>query len=222
MADIPLDVSRTGYTGDLGYELWAPVDRALELWDDLMAAGRAYALRPAGIWALDVARIEAGLIMLDVDYTGALHATTPEQRWSPFELGLGRFVDLAKPVAFTGRSALLRERDAGGPARRLVGLELDWLDLERLYARAGLTPALSAHAWRAQVPVFAGGRQIGTATSGTWSPSLKKLMALATVDARFEVSGTPVSLDWTVEGRPGRLLGRVAPLPFLDPPHRRA
>ncbi|MFN8619461.1 MAG: aminomethyltransferase family protein [Chloroflexota bacterium] len=129
IAGVQVDVSRTGYTGDLGYELWVDAASALPLWDALMASGAAYALRPAGIWALDVARLEAGLIMLDVDYTAATHAATRDQRWSPYELGLGRFVELDKPVAFTGRSALLRERDAGGPPRRLVGLVLDEDDL---------------------------------------------------------------------------------------------
>lgn len=219
---LEIDVSRTGYTGDLGYELWVAADRAVELWDALMETGRAYALRPAGIWALDVARIEAGLIMLDVDYTAATHASTPAQAYSPSELGLGRLVDLAKATPFTGRAALVRERDAGGPPRRLVGLELDWEDLERLTARQGLTPSLSPSAWRAQIPVFAGGRQIGRATSGTWSPTLKKLIALASVEAAFEPAGTPVQMEWTVEGIRGRIRGTVAPLPFYDPPYKRS
>jgi len=222
IGDVPVDVSRTGYTGDLGYELWVAADRALALWDALTDAGRAYALRPAGIWALDVARIEAGLIMLDVDYHAATHASTPEQAYSPSELGLGRLVDLVKATPFTGRAALVRERDAGGPARRLVGLELDWEDLERLTARHGLTPALSPAAWRSQVPVFAAGRQIGRATSGTWSPVLKKLIALASVEAAYEPAGTPIQMEWTVEGVRDRIRGTVAPMPFYDPPHKRS
>lgn len=219
---IPVDASRTGYTGDLGYELWVAADRAVELWDALTEAGRAYALRPAGIWALDVARIEAGLIMLDVDYSSSTHASIPDQAYSPSELGLGRFVDLAKATPFVGRSALVRERDAGGPARRLVGLELDWEDLERLTARHGLTPSLSPSAWRSQIPVFAAGRQIGKATSGTWSPVRKSLIALASVEAAYEPAGTPIQMEWTVEGVRGRIGGIVAPLPFYDPPHKRS
>ncbi len=222
IGDLAVDVSRTGYTGDLGYELWVAADHALALWDALMDAGRAYALRPAGIWALDVARVEAGLIMLDVDYHAATHAATPEQASSPSELGLGRLVDLAKATRFTGRGALLRERDAGGPARRLVGLELDWEDLERLTARHGLTPSLSPSAWRDQIPVSASGRQVGKATSGTWSPILKRLIALASVEAAYEPAGTPLQMEWTVEGVRGRIRGIVVPLPFYDPPHKRA
>ena len=134
---------------------------------------------------------------------------------------LGRLVDLEKATPFTGRAALLRERDAGGPARRLVGLDLDWEDLERLTARQDLTPALSATAWRSQIPVFAGTRQVGTATSGTWSPTLKKLIALATVETAHEPVGTPLAMEWTVEGHRGRIGATVTPLPFYDPPHKR-
>ena len=123
---LEVDVSRTGYTGDLGYELWVARDAAIPLWDALVEAGRAVALRPAGILALDVARVEAGLIMAEVDYTSAWHAQSASQAWSPFELGLGRLVDLDKAVPFVGQAALRREHERGGPPRRLVGLDLDW------------------------------------------------------------------------------------------------
>jgi aminomethyltransferase len=219
---LDIDVSRTGYTGDLGYELWADADRAVELWDAVMEAGRAYAIRPAGMLALDVVRIEAGLILLEVDYTSAAHALIPEQSYSPFEIGLGRLVDLAKAAPFVGRSALQREVDAGGPARRLVGLELDWGDLERLYAAQELSPTLSPAAWRQQVPVYAGGRQVGRATSGAWSPGLKRNLALASVEARFEPVGSQLEMEWTVEGRRRHVRAAVAPMPFYDPPQKRS
>ncbi len=219
---LPIDVSRTGYTGDLGYELWVEAARATELWDALFEVGRAYALRPAGMLALDVVRIEAGLILLEVDYTSAAHALIPEQSYSPYELGLGRLVDLHKQTPFVGRAALRREAAAGGPPRRLVGLELEWEDLERLYRTQDLTPALSAAAWRQQVPVYHADRQIGRATSGTWSPGLKRNIALASVEARHEALGTRLQMEWTVEGRRGRVEAQVVPLPFFDPPHKRA
>lgn len=219
---IELDVSRTGYTGDLGYELWCRTEDGLALWDALTETGRGWGIRPAGILALDVVRIEAGLLMLDVDYGAASHAAIPGQAWSPYELGLGRFVALDKPVPFTGRRALVRERDAGGPPRRLVGLAIDWRDLERAYAVHDLTPSLAPAAWRSRVPVHADGRQVGIATSGTWSPLLKQAIALATVEAAFERPGTPLRLDWTIEGRRDTVAAVVAPLPFYDPPHRRA
>jgi len=222
IAGVEVDVSRTGYTGDLGYELWADAADATRLWDALMEAGAAFAIRPAGMLALDVTRLEAGLILLEVDYTSARHALIPEQSYSPYEIGLGRLVHLDKAADFVGRSALRREIDSGGPARRLVGLDLDWDDLEALHASHGLSPVLSPAAWRELVPLYAAGRQVGRATSGTWSPILKKNIALASVDAAYEAHGSRLQLEWTVEGRRGRVAATVVPLPFFDPPRKRA
>jgi aminomethyltransferase len=221
IGDIDIDVSRTGYTGDLGYELWLDAARAEDLWDALMETGRGYALRPAGMLALDVVRVEAGLILLEVDYTSSMHALIPEQSYSPGEIGLGRLVALDKAVPFVGQAALRREAAAGGPPRRLVGLTLDWVDLERLYAAQDLTPTLSAAAWRQQIPVYAAGRQVGRATSGTWSPGLKQNIAIASVEARYEPVGTTLEMEWTVEGRRGRVGATVVALPFYDPPQKR-
>src|SRR5512143_1509017 len=151
---VAIDVSRTGYTGDLGYELWIPIKGAVAVWDAVMAAGKAYGIRPAGMVALDVVRLEAGLILLEVDYTSARHAMNPEQHYSPFEIGLGRLVSFDKGD-FVGRLALEREQRAGGPARRLVGLQLHWYDIEGLYDAQGLPPAISPSVDRSPVPVFA-------------------------------------------------------------------
>ncbi len=221
IGDLEIDVSRTGYTGDLGYELWTDAARASELWDALMEAGRGYALRPAGMLALDVVRVEAGLILLEVDYTSSMHALIPEQSYSPGEIGLGRLVALDKETRFVGQAALRREAAAGGPPRRLVGLTLDWVDLERLYAAQDLTPALPSAAWRQQIPVYSGGRQVGRATSGTWSAGLKQNIAIASVEARYEPVGTTLEMEWTVEGRRGSVRATVVPLPFYDPPQKR-
>lgn len=221
IADIDIDVSRTGYTGDLGYELWFDAARATDLWDALTHVGAGYALRPAGMLALDVCRVEAGLILLEVDYTSSRHALIPEQSFSPYEIGLGRLVTLDKATPFVGQAPLRREVARGGPARRLVGLELDWVDLERLHAEQGLSPSISSAAWRSQVPVYAAGRQVGKATSGTWSPYLKKNVALATLETAYEPAGTSVTMEWTVEGRRGQVGARVVPLPFFDPPRKR-
>src|SRR5262245_182869 len=218
---IPVDVSRTGYTGDLGYELWIPAEHAVAVWDAVVAAGDAYGIRPAGMVALDVVRLEAGLILIEVDYTSARHALNPEQNYSPFEIGLGRLVSFDKGD-FVGRLALEREQRAGGPGRRLVGLQLDWYDIEALYTAQDLPPAISPTVDRSPVPVFAGGRQVGKATSHGWSPILKQAIALASVPPRYESVGTSLEAEWTVEGRCGRVEATVVDLPFLDLDRKRA
>jgi glycine cleavage system T protein (aminomethyltransferase) len=218
---IAVDVSRTGYTGDLGYELWIPAENAEAVWDALFAAGKAYAIRPAGMLALDVTRLEAGLILLEVDYTSARHAMNPEQNYSPYEIGLGRLVSFDK-ADYVGRRALQAEDAAGGPGRRLVGLILDWYDIERLYDEQGLPPAISPTVDRSHVPVFADGRQVGKATSHGWSPILKQAIALASVPPRYERVGTRLQVEWTVEGRRGRVNATVVELPFLDLERKRS
>ena len=215
IGEIAIDVSRTGYTGDLGYELWMAAGDAVAVWDAVMAAGKAHGIRPAGMVALDVVRLEAGLILLEVDYTSARHAMNPAQNYSPFEIGLGRLVSFDKGD-FVGRLALERETRAGGPARRLVGLQLDWYDIEGLYDAQGLPPAISPTVDRSPVPVFAGGRQVGRATSHGWSPILKQAIALASVGPQYESIGSTLAVEWSVEGRRGRVGATVVSLPFLD------
>ncbi len=221
IAGVEVDVTRTGYTGDLGYELWVPAAGALAVWDAVFEAGAAYGVRPVGVRALDVARVEAGLVLIEVDYTSARRALSPEQEYSPYEIGLGRFVDLSKGE-FVGRRALLAERAAGGPPRRLVGLELAWSGIEAAFARHGLPPTVAPVVNRNPTPVYAGARQVGRATSTTWSPTLKRMVALASVDRRYEPTGTRLAVEWTVEGEPHRVPAVVVPLPFLDLPRRRA
>jgi aminomethyltransferase len=218
---IDLYVTRTGYTGDLGYELWVDADSAVPLWDELIHVGRAFGVRPAGMLALDVARLEAGLILLEVDYTSSRHALIPDQSYSPFEIGLGRLVKLDKPAEFVGMRALQREQAAGGPPRRLVGLTVDWTGIEAMHAAQGLPPVVPAAAWRTAVPVYSPVRQVGRATSGTWSPTLKRNIALASVEAAAATPGTRLEIEWTVEARRGRAAATVVELPFLDLPRKR-
>ncbi len=222
IGDVAIDVSRTGYTGDLGYELWLPAAQAALVWERLTAVGRSYAIRPAGMLALDMTRLEAGLILIEVDYTSARHALVPSQSYSPFEIGLGRLVNFKKDADFVGRAALEAETASGGAPRRLVGLSIDYPAIESLYAAQDLPIAVAATTWREQRPVYADGRQIGRATSGMWSPTLKQHIALASVDAASEAPGTPLELEWTVEGVRGRATATVVPLPFFDPPRKRA
>jgi aminomethyltransferase len=218
---IAIDVSRTGYTGDLGYELWVAADQAVALWNALWAAGQDHAIRPAGMLALDVVRLEAGLILLEVDYTSARHAMNPDQNYSPGEIGLDRLVTFDK-ADFVGRLALERERRAGGPPRRLVGLQLDWYGIEGLFSAQGLPPAISPIVDRSPRPVLLGGRQVGRVTSLGWSPILKQAIGLASVPASLEPLGSKVDVEWTVEGRRGRVAATVVALPFLDLERKRA
>ena len=213
-----VDVSRTGYTGDLGYEVWVESANAVDVWDSFIRAGRAYGARPAGMLALDIARIEAGLILIEVDFDSVRRALIPEQSFSPFELGiLGRFVDFEKRTNFVGRRALEREQERGGLLRRLVGLQLEWEPLEELYRSRGLTPAVDPMPSRVPVPLYARGRQIGKATSTTWSPILKNVIALASVDAGHSGLGTQIEVEWTVEARRARVPATVVELPFFNP-----
>ena len=213
-------ISRTGYTGDLGFEIWLHAGDALPVWDALIGAGAAYGMQPAGMLALDVARIEAGLMLSEVDYVPARKALLTSQMSSPFELDLGWTVSLDK-AHFVGRRALAEEARRG-PDWRFVGLEVAWDALERLYAEVGLAPRLPATAWRASVPLYAGGDQVGYATSGGWSPLLKQYCALAHLRSRWAAPGTPVEMEVTVEHRRKRAAARVVRKPFFDPERKRA
>ncbi|HSL22922.1 MAG TPA: aminomethyltransferase family protein [Vicinamibacterales bacterium] len=218
IAGVPVDISRTGYTGDLGYEIWVEHDAALKVWDALVQAGRAYEIRPAGMLALDVARIEAGLLLIDIDFFSCRKAVIPVQMYTPFEMGLDRLVALDKQP-FVGQAALAAER-ARGPARRIVGLELNWSEVETIYERAGLPPAVPATASRVAVPVTSRGRQVGKATSTTWSPVLKKMLALATVEAAHAAEGARVEIEVTVEAVRHHVGATVVKTPFYSPPQK--
>jgi aminomethyltransferase len=218
--EIPVSISRTGYTGDLGYEIWVDAGRALPLWDALIEGGAPYGMTPAGVWALDIARIEAGLIMLDVDYYSAHHALIEQRKSSPFEINLGWAVSATKGP-FNGRSRLAAERRRG-PAWGFVGLEIDWESFERLFAAHHLPPQISTVPWRVSVPVYAGREQVGYATSGCWSPILKKPLALAHLTRPHCARGTPVDIEVTVEHRRVRAKAVVRELPFFDPERKKA
>ena len=217
---IPVTISRTGYTGDLGYELWVDADSGIPLWDALIHAGTSHGITPAGIWALDIARIEAGLIMLDVDYVSSHHALIPDQKSSPLEINLAWTVSRDKGP-YNGRRAL-RGEQARESAWAFVGIDVAWTSLEALYAARGLPPQLPSLAWRGSAPLYRGGRQVGYATSGCWSPLLKKYIALAHVQAPHFADGTSVELELTVEHRRQRASATVCKLPFFDPERKRA
>jgi aminomethyltransferase len=217
---VPVDISRTGYTGDLGFEIWMPWKDAVTVWDALNSKGKAFDIHPAGMIALDIARIEAGLILIEVDYTSSKKALIDAQRFTPAEIGLGKLVDLKKEN-FVGREALAREAKKG-PERALVGLEINWNEVEALYDKMGMAPQVPSMASRVAVPVYRGGRVIGKATSTTWSPTLKKMIALACVHRESSALGTTLHMEMTVEAVRHTVSAKIVPMPFFNPQRKMA
>jgi aminomethyltransferase len=215
-----LVLTRTGYTGDLGYELWVANEHAVELWDALLEAGAPHGLMPMGLDALDVARVEAGFLLGGVDYTSARRAHIERQKSTPYELGFDWMVELEREP-FVGQAALTRAR-AEGPSRRFVGLEIDWEDFERIYERYQLAPHVETGTSRDGVPLYRGGRQVGYATSRSWSPLLKKYLALATLDADLAAPDNELEIEVTCEYERHRARARVKKLPFFDPERKKA
>ena len=213
---IPVTISRTGYTGDLGYEIWMDASDALTVWDALMAAGHDYGITPVGILAMDMARVEAGLFMIEVDYTSTSHAWIEAQKSSPYELGLGWTVNLDKPGYFVGRPALEREKREGS-AWKMVGLEVEWNGMERLFKEVGLPPQIPGMAARGSLPVLVGGVQVGYVSTSTWSPLLKKYIALAHLQKPYYEVGTDVRMEVTVEHHRQHAPAKVVKLPFYEP-----
>jgi aminomethyltransferase len=220
IAGVPVDVSRTGYTGDLGFEIWMPWRDAVKVWDELNSKGKAFDIHPAGMIALDIARIEAGLILIEVDYTSSKKALIDAQKFSPAEIGLGKLVDLKKET-FVGREALVHEAKKGAD-RALVGLEINWNEVESLYDKVGMAPQVPSMASRTAVPVYRGGRVVGKATSTTWSPTLKKMIALACVDRQNSAAETTLNMEITVEAVRYTVSAKIVPLPFFNPPRKMA
>jgi aminomethyltransferase len=220
IAGVPVDISRTGYTGDLGFEIWMPWKDATKVWDALTAKGKAFDIHAAGMIALDIARIEAGLILIEVDYISSKKALIDAQKYSPAEIGLGKLVDLKKET-FVGRDALAAEAKKGA-ARALVGLEINWNEVEALYDKLKMAPQVPSMASRVAVPVYRGARHVGKATSTTWSPTLKKMIALACVDKEQSKIGTTLNVEMTVEAVRHTVSAKVVPLPFFNPPRKMA
>ena len=220
IAGVPVEVSRTGYTGDLGYEIWMASENGVKVWDVLMNEGHAFDIHAAGMLALDVARVEAGLLLIDVDFNSSKKALVEEQMYSPYEMGLGRLVNLDKS-RFVGQAALIAEQKRGH-ARDIVGLEIDWPQVESIYEDVGLPPAVSPIASRVAVPIYKEGVQIGKATTSTWSPTLKKMIALATLRREYTRPGTRVQFEITVEAVRHQVRATVVKTPFFNPKRKTA
>jgi aminomethyltransferase len=214
--EIPVTISRTGYTGDLGFEIWMDARDALRVWDTLMEEGHDFGILPAGILAMDMARVEAGLFMIEVDYTSTRNAWIQGQKSSPFELGLDWTVSLEKKGYYVGRRALEREKREGS-IWKLMGLEIEWNGMERLFADVGLPPQIPGMAMRASMPVFFGNVQVGYASTSTWSPLLKKYIALAHLQRPYYEVGTNLRMEVTVEHHRQHAPAQVVKLPFYEP-----
>ena len=218
--DCPVSISRTGYTGDLGYEIWIDPKDALTVWDILLEKGKSYGITPTGLHALDISRIEAGLILLDVDYISSRHAIIESRKSSPYELGLGWAVKMNKKN-FIGKKALEKEL-ARGPEWEFIGIEIEWDQLERLYREAGLAPGLPSTAWRTSTPLYYNNQQVGYATSGAWSPILKKYIALGHLKSNFAMNGTILDFEVKIEHFRKLTKAKVVKTPFFDPKRKRS
>jgi len=218
--DIPVSISRTGYTGDLGYEIWMDPNDALAVWDLLIEKGKPFGITPTGLNALDISRIEAGLILLDVDYVSSRHAIIESRKSSPYEVGLGWAVKMKKKD-FIGKKALEAEL-ARGPEWNFVGIEIQWYELEQHYRKAGLAPGLPCTAWRTSTPLYRGNEQIGYATSGAWSPILKRYIALAHVKSEYASEGSELMFELKIEHFRKLTPAKVVKTPFFDPERKRS
>jgi aminomethyltransferase len=220
LGEVPVEISRTGYTGDLGYEIWVDPNFGVKLWDTLFETGEAYRLIPFGDYALEMARIEAGLLLVDVDYYSSKKVVYEFEKSSPLELGLGWAVKLKKEY-FIGQKALLQEY-ARGSVWKTVGLEVDLNSLEAIYAGFGMPLYLPYEAWNEAIPVYSDGQRIGKATSGMWSPMLKKYIAIARIKPQFSKAGTLVDLEVTIDAHRKQAEATVVKMPFFDPPRKKS
>jgi aminomethyltransferase len=223
LGGVPAVISRTGYTGDLGYEIFVETPKAEPLWDALAEKGGAYKMQPTGMVALDMVRIEAGLLLVEVDFQSAVTTIFEVQKSSPLELGLDWMVNLEKDY-FIGQEALRREK-ARGAAWAMVGLQVDVVELEKIYSQFAMPLHVPYSSWNTAVPMYADDEQrqhIGKATSGTWSPILKKYIAIARVKPQYAQLGTRIYIEETVEAQRFAVPATVVKMPFFDPPRKKA
>jgi aminomethyltransferase len=225
IASAPVTVSRTGYTGDLGYEITVESDQALGVLDAVLAAGQGHGMRPFGEEALMMLRIEAGLPLVDVEFHNSRLVFTDHDRVTPKELGMGWMLrgiqDETRP--FVGRDANLRELREGTSRWAAVGLVVDWQDWDRLHRAAGLPPPKSEHPLPYESMLYDGqGQQIGYATAFLYSPVLQRHIGLARVRPHLAEPGTEMQLEITVNHHNTRVLARTARTPLFNPERKMA
>jgi aminomethyltransferase len=215
LAGIPITLSRTGFTGDMGYELWVEPDKAVALWDAIFEVGQDYRIRPFGDYALDIARIEAGLLLAKVDFNSSTKVMYEHEKSTPLELGLSWAVKLGKDY-FVGQKALIKDKKVG-LKWNTVGLEVDLKSLESIYAKYGMPLSLPYRSWGEAVPVYSQGKLIGKATSGTWSPMLKKYIAIARIKPQYAKLGNQIEMEVTVDAERHNAKAKIVKMPFFNP-----
>jgi len=217
-------VSRTGYTGDLGYEVAVPSDHALEVLDALLAAGDGHGIRPFGEEALMMLRIEAGLPLIDVDFHNSRLVFTDHDRVTPQELGMGWMLrGIDDDRAFVGRDAIRRELADGTSRWATVGLVVDWEDWNRLYREAGLLPEKNEQplGWESML-YDATGNHIGYATAFMYSPVLQRHIGMARVLPAHSATGSELHLETTINHHNTTVLARTARMPLYNPERKTA
>ncbi len=222
---VPVTVSRTGYTGDLGYEIWMAAEDAVAVWDTVVEGSRGRGVVPFGLTALSMARIEAGLLLLDVDFQSSRFAWTDAHRSTPLELGLGwMFKDLAtNDRAFLGREAIAREIADRTSRWKLTGLVLDWREYDRHFDAAGLIPPKDHTPIEDEYYIYDDDlKQLGYATSLMYSPILQRHIALARVPLTLTAPGSRVKLELAVSHRYEYFDAHVTRLPLYNPDRRTA
>jgi len=225
IADANVIISRTGFSGDLGYELMIPADDALRVLDAILEVGRGHGLRPYGDEALGMTRIEAGLPLIGVEFNSSRYAWTSHDKFTPDELGLGWLLkgisDDSRP--FIGRDAILRERAEGTSRWRTIGIEVDWQDYFDLFESRGI-PAVPDEIpvpWESML-YNAGGKRIGYATSFMYSPVLQRHIGIARVKPKYADPGTEIYIEQTVNHEYINIRATVTTLPFYNPERKTA
>ncbi|HJR91205.1 MAG TPA: aminomethyltransferase family protein [Acidimicrobiia bacterium] len=222
LADASVIVSRTGFTGDLGYEIWVPADDALAVWDAVMEAGAGHGIAPFGQIALSMARIEAGLLLIDIDFQSSRFAWTEAQKSTPVELGLGwMFKDLERP--FIGRDAIRRELDEGTSRYKFTGLVVDWEDWDAKHGAAGLIPPKDHTPVEEDMMIYDdAGARAGWSSSFMYSPMLQRHIALARVRPDLATPGGSVNLEVTIDHQYQTIAAHVTRLPLFNPERKTA
>jgi len=223
IADTAVTVSRTGFTGDLGYELWVPAAGALDVWDAVFEAGAAHGIAPFGQVALLMARIEAGLVLIDVDFRSARYGDNDAQKTTPIELGFGWMFRRLDDRAFIGRGSIERELAEGTSRWKTVGLVVDWEQYDRLHTEVGLFPPKDHTPYHEEMMVYDTDHDtVGFSNSFMYSPMLQRHIAIAAVRPDLAAVGTQVNLEITINHRYEKVAANVTKMPFYNPERKTA